>query len=181
MRSRAAAELPATLRSDELLSATAKRIMALLRMGGVAARDRRRPACGHRRPSRDRRSGRAMTDFDRMSDERRRGRAATGSPPTRLSARRRGTGDERWPAHPLSRGPSSAASTRPGGWSRPIRSSRRCSARPGRRSGQELALPQVAAIAQLARKLGIPVARPAVAASADHDIELWVRRDAGRR
>lgn len=41
--------------------------------------------------------------------------------------------------------------------------------------GQKLALPQVAAVAQLARKLRIPVARPAVAASQDHDIELWVR------
>lgn len=40
--------------------------------------------------------------------------------------------------------------------------------------GQMLALPQVAAIAQLARKLGIPVARPALTASTDHDIELWV-------
>ena len=37
-----------------------------------------------------------------------------------------------------------------------------------------LALPQIAAIAELARKLGIPVSRPAVAASAEHDIELWV-------
>jgi len=40
--------------------------------------------------------------------------------------------------------------------------------------GQELALPQVDAIARLARKLGIPVSRPAIAASADSDIELWV-------
>ena len=40
--------------------------------------------------------------------------------------------------------------------------------------GQRLALPQVAAVAELARKLGIAVTRPAVAASADHDIELWV-------
>src|SRR5436189_4370433 len=40
--------------------------------------------------------------------------------------------------------------------------------------GQALALPQVAAIAQLARKLGIAVSRPAVAASTDHDVELWV-------
>jgi signal transduction histidine kinase len=40
--------------------------------------------------------------------------------------------------------------------------------------GQELALPQVAAVAQLARKLGTPVGRPAVAAAAEHDIELWV-------
>jgi signal transduction histidine kinase len=41
--------------------------------------------------------------------------------------------------------------------------------------GQMLALPQVAAVAQLARKLGIAVARPAIAASIDHDVELWVR------
>jgi len=40
--------------------------------------------------------------------------------------------------------------------------------------GQRLALPQIAAVAELARKLGIPVTRPAVAASVDHDIELWV-------
>jgi signal transduction histidine kinase len=40
--------------------------------------------------------------------------------------------------------------------------------------GQPLALPQIAAIAQLARKLGTAVWRPALAASTDHDIELWV-------
>lgn len=40
--------------------------------------------------------------------------------------------------------------------------------------GQLLALPQVAAVAQLARKLGAAVGRPALAASAEHDIELWV-------
>lgn len=40
--------------------------------------------------------------------------------------------------------------------------------------GQMLALPQVAAVAQLARNLGTAVARPALAASADQDIELWV-------
>lgn len=41
--------------------------------------------------------------------------------------------------------------------------------------GQPLALPQIAAVAQLARKLRTPVSRPALAASTDHDIELWVR------
>jgi len=41
--------------------------------------------------------------------------------------------------------------------------------------GQTLALPQVAAVAQLARKLRITVVRPALAASTDHDIELSVR------
>lgn len=44
----------------------------------------------------------------------------------------------------------------------------------GSEIGQKLAIPQVAAVAQLARKLGTPVARPAIAASADHDIDLWV-------
>lgn len=41
--------------------------------------------------------------------------------------------------------------------------------------GKTLALPQIAAIAQLARKLGIAVSRPAMAAALDHDLELWVR------
>jgi signal transduction histidine kinase len=41
--------------------------------------------------------------------------------------------------------------------------------------GQTLALPQIAAVAQLARKLGIAVVRPAFAASSDHDIEFSVR------
>ena len=41
--------------------------------------------------------------------------------------------------------------------------------------GQPLALPQIAAIAELARKLRTAVARPALAASTDHDIELWVQ------
>ena len=40
--------------------------------------------------------------------------------------------------------------------------------------GQPLALPQIAAVAQLARKLRTSVSRPAIAASTDHDIELWV-------
>src|SRR3954470_3930225 len=41
--------------------------------------------------------------------------------------------------------------------------------------GKALALPQVAAVAELARRLGTSVARPAIAASLDHDIDLWVR------
>jgi signal transduction histidine kinase len=41
--------------------------------------------------------------------------------------------------------------------------------------GKGLALPQVAAVVHLARKLGIAVARPAIAAATDHDLELWVR------
>lgn len=45
----------------------------------------------------------------------------------------------------------------------------------GSRLGELLALPQVAAVAELARKLRTTVARPAVAASTDHDIELWVQ------
>jgi signal transduction histidine kinase len=45
----------------------------------------------------------------------------------------------------------------------------------GSRMGETLALPQIAAVAQLSRQLGIAVVRPAIAASADHDIELSVR------
>lgn len=45
----------------------------------------------------------------------------------------------------------------------------------GSRMGEPLALPQIAAVAQLARKLRTAVSRPALAASADHDVELWVR------
>jgi signal transduction histidine kinase len=45
----------------------------------------------------------------------------------------------------------------------------------GSRIGEELALPQIAAVAKLARKLRTAVSRPAIAASTDHDIELWVR------
>lgn len=45
----------------------------------------------------------------------------------------------------------------------------------GSRLGEPLALPQIAAVAQLARKLRTAVSRPAIAASTDHDIELWVR------
>ena len=44
----------------------------------------------------------------------------------------------------------------------------------GSELGQALALPQIAAVAQLARKLGTPVGRPAIAASAESDIGLWV-------
>jgi hypothetical protein len=41
--------------------------------------------------------------------------------------------------------------------------------------GAELALPQIAAIARLARKLGVPVSRPALVGGADQDYELWVK------
>ncbi len=45
----------------------------------------------------------------------------------------------------------------------------------GSRVGAELALPQIAAIARLALKLGVPVVRPAVAAGAEQDIDMLVR------
>lgn len=41
--------------------------------------------------------------------------------------------------------------------------------------GAELALPQLAALARLARELGVPVERAVIAAAADHDLDLWVR------
>lgn len=40
--------------------------------------------------------------------------------------------------------------------------------------GQVLALPQLASVADLARNLGTSVTRPALAASAEDDVELWV-------
>lgn len=43
--------------------------------------------------------------------------------------------------------------------------------------GDRLALPQLAAVARLARKLGVGIARPAIVASRDHDLELWVRAE----
>lgn len=45
----------------------------------------------------------------------------------------------------------------------------------GAKLGQRLAIPQLAAIARLASELGTTVFRPALAASADEDIEMWVR------
>lgn len=41
--------------------------------------------------------------------------------------------------------------------------------------GQPLALPAIAELARLSRRLGIVIARPAVVADGDEDIELWVR------
>lgn len=43
--------------------------------------------------------------------------------------------------------------------------------------GDQLALPQLAAVARLARKLGVGIARPAIVAARDHDLELWVRAE----
>lgn len=47
----------------------------------------------------------------------------------------------------------------------------------GSKVGAKLALPQLAAVARLVRKLGISVSRPAVAAGRDHDVEMWVRAE----
>lgn len=43
--------------------------------------------------------------------------------------------------------------------------------------GERLVLPQLASVARLARRLGIPVTRPALVAARDHDLELWVRAE----
>ena len=45
----------------------------------------------------------------------------------------------------------------------------------GSHIGSELALPQILAIARLARKLGVPIYRNALAASTEHDVEMGVR------
>jgi signal transduction histidine kinase len=47
----------------------------------------------------------------------------------------------------------------------------------GSEIGAKLALPQLAAVARLVRKLGISVSRPAVVAARDHDVEMWVRAE----
>ncbi len=47
----------------------------------------------------------------------------------------------------------------------------------GSELGAKLALPQLAAVARLVRKLGISVSRPAVVAARDHDVEMWVRAE----
>lgn len=43
--------------------------------------------------------------------------------------------------------------------------------------GAKLALPQLAAIARLVRKLGISVSRPAIVGAHNHDVEMWVRAE----
>ncbi|GAA4758984.1 hypothetical protein GCM10023264_29410 [Sphingomonas daechungensis] len=45
----------------------------------------------------------------------------------------------------------------------------------GSHVGSQLALPQILSIARLARKLGVPIYRNAIAAGSNQDVELWVR------
>ncbi|WP_395623028.1 ATP-binding protein [Sphingomonas daechungensis] len=45
----------------------------------------------------------------------------------------------------------------------------------GSHVGSQLALPQILSIARLARKLGVPIYRNAIAAGSSQDVELWVR------
>lgn len=47
----------------------------------------------------------------------------------------------------------------------------------GGRLGSQLALPQLASIARLASRLGVAIERPALAASEEADIDLWVRAE----
>jgi signal transduction histidine kinase len=51
----------------------------------------------------------------------------------------------------------------------------RLQAEAGSRIGAPLALPQLAAIARTAHRLGVPVSRRAVAAGSDQDVDMWVR------
>ena len=50
-------------------------------------------------------------------------------------------------------------------------------ARAGGREGGILSVPQIAALARLARRLGITVSRAAIAADGNRDIDLWVRAE----
>jgi signal transduction histidine kinase len=47
----------------------------------------------------------------------------------------------------------------------------------GSKLGAPLALPQLAAVARSAIKLGVPLSRAVIAASNEHDIDLWVRAE----
>ena len=47
----------------------------------------------------------------------------------------------------------------------------------GSKLGAPLALPQLAAVARSAMKLGVPLSRAVIAASNDQDLDLWVRAD----
>jgi hypothetical protein len=51
----------------------------------------------------------------------------------------------------------------------------RLQAEAGSRIGAPLALPQLAAIARTAHRLGVPVSRRAVAAGRAQDVDMWVR------
>ena len=50
-------------------------------------------------------------------------------------------------------------------------------AQAGGSSGGMLAVPQIAALARLAQRLGITVSRAAVAANGEEDVDLWVRAE----
>ncbi len=49
--------------------------------------------------------------------------------------------------------------------------------RAGGREGGVLAVPQIAALARLARRLGIAISRAAIAADGERDLDLWVRAE----
>ncbi len=50
-------------------------------------------------------------------------------------------------------------------------------ARAGGREGGALAIPQIASLARLARRLGIVISRAVIAADGDRDLDLWVRAE----
>jgi len=50
-------------------------------------------------------------------------------------------------------------------------------ARAGGDEGGALAVPQIAALARLARRLGITISRAAIAADGEQDVDLWVRAE----
>ena len=49
--------------------------------------------------------------------------------------------------------------------------------RAGGREGGVLAVPQIAALARLSRRLGIAISRAAIAADGERDLDLWVRAE----
>ena len=51
----------------------------------------------------------------------------------------------------------------------------------GSKLGAALALPQLAAVARSAMKLGVPLSRSVIAASSDQDLDLWLRSEGHSR
>ena len=158
-----------------LLGGDGDSLMLLLRMAGASRELAARLLAGPGDLLEIADAGRAIARFDAITQDEVefRPRMAAARPLLSDSAGRAGTGP--WPAHPLNPARSWVASIAPAAWSRPIAELATLQMEAGSSIGATLALPQVAAVARLARKLGIPVSRPAVAAGSNQDIDLWVR------
>src|SRR6185369_735077 len=132
------------------------------------------PACGHRRPPRSLRS-RKRDHYVRQHERNRgRGRAKLAWRGRRLSLRCRKARAELMASAPSEPRPVLGRVDKAGRLISADPALEALQREAGSDIGHALALPQIASIAELARKLGIPVARPAIAASLERDVEMWV-------